>query len=172
MFSVEALVKFKGFLLHSLSDFELVIVDDYKVENKIEQMSIFCHSESLTKDKLQKLDHLCEDICSISHYSQTLVYILSFTGQIVVKENSSAHIKKQVEDTIKEVKSSETKHNNYVHELIGSYITFEKSLLNNRIRSILEADDKTALDDLKQKYDKEVIVQRELVEEVFYVYQK
>ena len=80
--------------------------------------------------------------------------------------------KKQIEDTAKEVKGNEIKHNDFVHELIGSYITFEKPLLHNLIKEILETDDKTILDDIKPKYEKEAIVQREIPNDVFLVYQK
>ena len=59
-----------------------------------------------------------------------------------------------------------------MQEIIGSYITFEKSLLQNRIKSILEEDDKSILDDIKQKYDKDIIIQRDIADEVFFVYQK
>lgn len=172
MFSIESCIKFKGFFLNTLADYEATILDDYKLENKIEQMTIFSNSESIAEDKLKKLDHLCEDICSISHYSQSFLFVLSFTGNMFTKNEQNSNIKMQKEETTKDVKLGETRHNHLLQELIGSYITFEKPLLQNRVKGILQNDTKSILDDIKQKYDKEVVIQRDISDEIFYVYRE
>ena len=53
MFSLEAWIKFKAYLINSLTEYESSILDDYKLENKIEQMTIFSNSDSIAEEKLK-----------------------------------------------------------------------------------------------------------------------
>ena len=53
MFEKEACIKFKAYLINSLTEYEGSILDDYKMENKIEQMTIFSNSDSIAEEKLK-----------------------------------------------------------------------------------------------------------------------
>ena len=172
IFSLESCIKFKGFLLNSLSDFEAIIIEDYKLEHKIQQMMIYSNSESISDDKLKSLDLLCEDICSISHYSQILLYVLHFCGTLHPKPDQPSDIKAHIRKTIEFTKKGEERHSHITQELIGYYITFEKPLLQSMLAKVLQEDDKNIISDIKSKYDKEKIILRDLPDEVFYVYQK
>lgn len=174
MFSLESCIEFKGFLLNSLAAYEAVLIKDYKMENKIQQMTILSNSESISEDNLRKLDHLCEGICSISHYSQTFMFMfmLNFPGSLHVKSDLSPEAKLRVQSILNEVKKGQEKHSNIMQDIIGCYITFERPLLQNMLKKVFETDDKYILEDIKQKYDKEQIINRDLADEVFIVYQK
>ena len=172
MFSLESCTKFKGFLLNSLSDWEDLIFEDYKQEYKIKQMTIYSNSDTIADEKLKTLDNLCEDICSISHYSQILLFVVNFCGTLHPKIDQTTEVKNHILEIIDHTKKAEERHSDITQEIIGWYITFEKPLLQNMLKKVLEADDQNIITDMKQKYDKEKIIQRDLPDEVFFVYQK
>ncbi|CAI2358899.1 unnamed protein product [Moneuplotes crassus] len=171
-FSLESCTKFKGYLLNSISEYESIVLEDYKQDSKIQQMMIYSNSENIADEKLKSLDLLCEDICSISHYSQTFMFVLHFCGTLHANNRQTKDVRAHAVDTIEYTKKGEDKHSLIIQEIIGYYITFEKPLLQNMLRKVLEEDDKTIIHDIKSKYDKEKIIQRDLPDEVFFVYQK
>lgn len=170
IFSVESCVKFKSYLLKKLSEYEDTIFEDYKNENKLEQMTIFCNSGAISESKIKILDRLWEDIWSISHYSQTLLFILNFVSPISVA--GTACEQNILKNTQNDLKTAESMHNNIVQEILGAYITFEKPLLQSMLKGILEKDDRYVMDELKSKYEKEAIIKTDLIVQVFLVYEK
>lgn len=155
-----------------LSSHEHLLLEDYKHENKIDQMTIIWNSGKINDSRLKQLDDICEDIWSINHYSQSFLFVLSYISNINLDSIEHPISKKQIKQWIDELKTGELKHNNLMQEMIGIYITFEKHLMHNRISSIIEMDEKAVEGDIKQKYEKDIIIHREIADDSFFVYQK
>ena len=68
-FGSEGCAKQREHLFSYLNKFESNVINTFRQENNIESMLIYCQSEEIPRDKLKKLDLICEDICLMSHDS-------------------------------------------------------------------------------------------------------